>query len=174
MFLFSIKGLWWSVASLVVFSLAAISDYFDGHLAHKHNMITDFGKLMDPIADKILVLAAFVSFVQMQLVTGWMVVIIMLREILVTSFRLFALNKGKVISAGKLGKGKTFSQMIIIFLILGFIVFKEVMLTYYTWNPFWDQMFKVTIDVFMWLIVFLTVYSGCSYFWQNRKIIASL
>lgn len=174
MFLFSIKGLWWSVASLVVFSLAALSDYFDGRIAHKYNMVTDFGKLMDPIADKILVLAAFVSFVQMQLITGWMVVIIILREILVTSFRLFALNKGKVISAGKMGKGKTFSQMVIIFIILGFIVFKETMISYFTWNPYWDQIFKMGIDMFMWLIVFLTVYSGCSYFWQNRKIITSL
>jgi CDP-diacylglycerol--glycerol-3-phosphate 3-phosphatidyltransferase len=174
MFLFSIKGLWWSVASLVVFSLAALSDFFDGRIAHKKNMVTDFGKLMDPIADKILVLAAFVSFVKMQLIYDWMVVIIILREILVTSLRLFALNKGKVISAGKMGKGKTFSQMAIIFIILGFIVYKEAMVQYFTWNPFWDKMFKYGIEVFMWFIIFLTVYSGCSYFWKNRKIITNV
>jgi CDP-diacylglycerol--glycerol-3-phosphate 3-phosphatidyltransferase len=167
-------GLWWKSASLLVFSIAALSDLFDGRIARKYNMVTDFGKLMDPIADKILVLAAFITFVQMQLVKDWMVMIIISRELIITYFRLFALNKGKVMSAGKMGKGKTVSQMIIIFVILGFIVFKELMKVYFTWNPAWENIFHQGIDVFMWVILALTIYSGCSYLWQNRKIITNI
>ena len=82
-------------------------------------MVTDFGRLMDPIADKILVLAAFLAFVQMQLVNSVMVMIIIFRELLITYLRLFALNKGRVLSAGRAGKHKTLSQMLVIFFILG-------------------------------------------------------
>ena len=174
MILLSVSGLWWKVASFLVFSIAALTDLFDGRIAHKRNMVTDFGKLMDPIADKILVLSAFAAFVQMQLVKDWMFMIIISREIIITYFRLFALNKGKVMSAGKMGKGKTVSQMVIIFVILGFIVFKELMKSYFTWNPVWESIFHQGIDVFMWVILALTIYSGCSYLWQNRKIITNI
>jgi CDP-diacylglycerol---glycerol-3-phosphate 3-phosphatidyltransferase len=170
----SFQGLWPKIISLLVFICAAISDYLDGRIARKRNMSTDFGKLMDPIADKILVLAAFAAFVQMQLIKDWMFMIIVSREILITSLRLFALNKGKVLSSGKIGKHKTFSQMVIIFLILGFIVFKEVMLNVSTWNPAWEKFFRQGIDVFMWFIVGLTIYSGFSYLWDNRKVITNI
>jgi CDP-diacylglycerol--glycerol-3-phosphate 3-phosphatidyltransferase len=159
------------VLSLLIFIFAALSDFFDGRIAHKKNMVTDFGKLMDPIADKILVLAAFTAFVQMQLIDAWMFVIIIAREILITSLRLFALNKGKVLSASKVGKHKTLSQMAVIFAILGFIVLKETMLTFFTWNPSWESLFRQAIYMLMLLTVALTLYSGLSYLWENRKII---
>jgi len=174
MILLSIQGIWWKVGAFLVFSVAALTDLLDGRIAHKRNMVTDFGKLMDPIADKILVLSAFAAFVQMQLVKDWMFMIIISREIIVTYFRLFALNKGKVMSAGKMGKGKTASQMVIIFVILGFIVFKDVMIGFFTWNPSWESRFHQGVDMFMWVILVLTVYSGCSYLWQNRKIITNI
>jgi CDP-diacylglycerol--glycerol-3-phosphate 3-phosphatidyltransferase len=174
MFFLFTSGLWAKVASLVIFIFAAISDYLDGMLAKKRNMITDFGRLMDPIADKILVLAAFVAFVQMQLIDAWMFVIIVSREILITSLRLFALNKGKVLSATRSGKHKTLSQMLVIFSILGFIVFKEIMLAYFTWNPYWEKIFRQGIYILMAFTMALTLYSGLSYLWDNRKIIAKL
>jgi CDP-diacylglycerol--glycerol-3-phosphate 3-phosphatidyltransferase len=174
MFFLSIHGLWAKVLSLAIFIFAAVSDFIDGRIAHNRNMVTDFGKLMDPIADKILVLAAFAAFVQMQLVRDWMFMIIISREILITSLRLFALNKGKVLSAGKIGKGKTVSQMVTIFFILGFILFKEVMLTFFTWNPSWEKFFIRGIDLAMWVTIALTVYSGFSYLWENRKVIANI
>jgi CDP-diacylglycerol--glycerol-3-phosphate 3-phosphatidyltransferase len=174
MFFLFLQGLWAKVISLVIFILAALSDFFDGRIAQKKNMITDFGRLMDPIADKILVLAAFAAFVQMQLIEAWMFVIIISREILITSLRLFALNKGKVLSAGRAGKHKTLSQMLAIFFILGFIVFKEVMLKFFTWNPSWEKFFVQGINIAMWLTVGLTLYSGFSYVWENRKIIANI
>lgn len=172
MFFLFCHGLWAKIASLAIFMFAALSDYLDGMLAHKRNMITDFGRLMDPIADKILVLAAFAAFVQMQLIEAWMFVIIVSREILITSLRLFALNKGKVLSATRVGKHKTVSQMLVIFSILGFIVTKEVMLTYSTWNPAWERLFRQGIFILMLVTVGLTLYSGLSYLWVNRKIIA--
>lgn len=170
----SLRGLLPKIISLLIFIFAGLSDFFDGKIAQRKNIVTDFGKLMDPIADKILVLAAFVAFVQMQLIKDWMFMIIISREILITSLRFFALNKGKVLSAAKLGKHKTLSQMIIILFILGFIVFKELRLAYFTWDPDWDNLFNFSVNIAMWFVVALTLYSGFSYLWKNRKIIASI
>jgi len=172
MFFLFYQGLWAKILSLLIFIFAALSDFFDGRIAQKKNMVTDFGRLMDPIADKILVLAAFAAFVQLQLIDAWMFVIIISREILITSLRLFALNKGRVLSASKAGKHKTFSQMAVIFFILLFVAFKEVMLVYFTWNPAWEKLFSQSIYVLMFLTVGLTLYSGLSYLWENRKVIA--
>ncbi|MFA5356821.1 MAG: CDP-diacylglycerol--glycerol-3-phosphate 3-phosphatidyltransferase [Candidatus Omnitrophota bacterium] len=169
-----IWALWAKVLSLVIFVFAALSDFFDGRLAHKNNMVTDFGKLMDPIADKILVLSAFTVFVQMQMIDAWMFVIIVSREILITSLRLFALNKGKVLSAAKAGKHKTVSQMAAIFYILLFIVLKEVMKAFFTWNPAWQSFFQNSIYIIMLFTVGLTLYSGLHYLWENRKVITRL
>ncbi len=172
MFFLFCHGLWAKAASFIIFVAAAVSDVLDGLIAHRRNMVTDFGRLMDPIADKILVIAAFAAFVQMQLIEAWMFVIIISREILITSLRLFALNKGKVLSATRVGKHKTVSQMLVIFSILGFIVVKEVMLTYFTWNPGWEKIFRQGIYILMLVTVSLTLYSGLSYLWDNRKVIA--
>lgn len=172
MFFLFCHGLVFKALSLALFIFAALSDFFDGLIAQKRNMVTDFGRLMDPIADKILVLAAFAAFVQMQLIEAWMFVIIVSREILITSLRLFALNKGKVLSAARAGKHKTVSQMLVIFLILLFIVIKEVMLVYFTWNPAWETIFRQAIYFLMLLTVGLTLYSGFSYLWENRKVIS--
>ena len=174
MFFLFVHGFWAKVFALVVFTAAAISDYLDGMIAKKMNLITDFGRLMDPIADKILVLAAFATFVQLQLIEAWMFVIIIARELLITSLRLFALNKGKVLSAARAGKHKTVSQMSVIFVILLFIVAKETMLTYFTWNPEWEKMFRTVIYMLMLVTVGFTLYSGISYLWDNRKIITRL
>lgn len=174
MFFLFCHGLWAKVAALIIFIAAALSDFLDGFIAHKRNMVTDFGRLMDPIADKILVLAAFSAFVQIQVIEAWMFVIIVSREILITSLRLFALNKGKVLSAARAGKHKTVSQMLVIFIILAFIVLKEAMLTYSTWNPLWEKFFRQAIYVLMLITVGLTLYSGISYLWENRKIISMI
>ncbi|MFA5199889.1 MAG: CDP-diacylglycerol--glycerol-3-phosphate 3-phosphatidyltransferase [Candidatus Omnitrophota bacterium] len=174
MFFLFCHGLWPKVISLIVFLLAALSDLLDGMIAQRRNMVTDFGRLMDPIADKILVLAAFAAFVQLQLIDAWMFVIIVSREILITSLRLFALNKGKVLSAARAGKHKTVLQMTVIFTILGFIVLKEIILKYYTWNPAWEKVFRQGIFFLMLTTVGLTLYSGLSYLWENRKVITRL
>ena len=175
LFLLWWEQIWWTkLVSLLIFSLAALSDFLDGLVAKKKNMVTDFGRLMDPIADKILVLAAFAAFLQMRLINVWMFMVIISREILITSLRLFALNKGKVLSASKAGKHKTASQMAVIFIILVFIVFKEIMKTFYTWNPNWNSFLNWGIYILMLITVALTLYSGLSYLWENRKVITRL
>lgn len=105
-------------AALLVFSVAAITDYFDGYLARRHYGITAFGQLMDPLTDKVLVCAAFVSFVEMQLVPAWITVVIIGREFLVTGLRLLAAHRGHVVSAGRWGKHKTVWQITAIVLLL--------------------------------------------------------
>lgn len=168
-------NIWWTkLVSLIIFSLAAISDYLDGWIAKKKNMVTDFGKLWDPIADKILVLSAFAAFLQMGLMNIWMFMVIISREILITSLRLFALNKGKVLSASRAGKHKTVSQMIVIFLVLIFLTFQEIMKTFFTWNPAWENIFRQGISVLMLITVGLTFFSGISYLWENRQLITKI
>ena len=174
MFFLFCKGMVAKSVAFALFSLAALSDFFDGRIAKRKNIISDFGKFMDPVADKILTLAAFAAFVQMHLIEAWMLVIIIARELLITSLRLFALNKGKVLVASRAGKHKTAFQMSVIFLILGFVLLKEIMLRFYTWNPDWEILFNRGIHVLMWLVVGLTLYSGFSYLWQNRKVITKI
>lgn len=171
MFFIFCHGLIFKILALIIFSLAAVSDYYDGFLAKTRGLISDFGKIMDPIADKILVLSAFLAFVQMQLVEAWMVVVIIFREFLITSLRLYALNHGKVLAANRSGKHKTISQMVTIFLILIFIVLKEVLAQFNLWkNPF-EIFYLRAIYVLMLVTVSLTIISGLAYLWENRKLI---
>ena len=174
MFFLFCKGIVAKSGAFLIFSLAALSDFLDGRIAKQKNIISDFGKFMDPVADKILILAAFAAFVQMHLIEAWMLVIIIARELLITSLRLFALNKGRVLAASKSGKHKTAFQMFVIFCILGFILLKEVMLRFFTWNPAWETFFHHGIYIFMWIVVGLTLYSGISYLWENRKVITKI
>jgi CDP-diacylglycerol--glycerol-3-phosphate 3-phosphatidyltransferase len=118
MALLSIDLPYFKTLALVVFVIAGITDYLDGYLARNVYGVTSFGKLMDPLTDKVIVCAAFVSFVELQLVPAWIVVIIIAREFLVTGLRLMAISKGEVIAAGKWGKHKTVWQIVGIVLIL--------------------------------------------------------
>lgn len=174
MFFLFCKGVFAKSAAFLIFSLAALSDFLDGRIAKQKNIISDFGKFMDPVADKILVLAAFAAFVQMHLIEAWMLVIIIARELLITSLRLFALNKGKILAASRSGKHKTAFQILVIFCILGFVLFKEVMLRFFTWNPAWEKFFDHGVNILMWIVVILTLYSGISYLWENRKVITKI
>jgi len=172
-FLFS-KGLTSKSLALVVFIAAALTDLFDGMIAKSRNLITDFGKIMDPIADKILVLAAFLSFIQLQLIPAWCVIVIIGRELIITSLRLFAFSKGVVIAASKGGKHKTVSQMAAIIIILASLVFKDVMKAYFSWSPVFDKVIGSIIYLSMLSTVMLTLISGISYIWENRHLFLGL
>ncbi len=168
-FLFS-EGLLFKALALATFALSAFSDYLDGFIAKKYNMISDFGRIMDPIADKILVFAAFLAFIEMELVPAWMVVIMILRELMITALRMTALLKKSVLSAGKGGKHKTVSQMLSIFVILVFIVIKEAGVEVFGfWGPSFEYWYKQTIFILMTLTVILTIGSGISYIAGNRR-----
>ena len=144
------------IIALIVFALACITDAIDGHIARKYNLITDFGKFMDPLADKLLVSAALICFTAQRLIPAWIVVVIISREFIISGFRTIAVEKGVVIAAGKSGKLKTAVQMIMCIL---FIV------------NFDNEIINVVEQVFMWLALILTVVSLTEYLYKNRKII---
>lgn len=146
------------IIALVIFLVAAITDFIDGYIARKYNMITDFGKFMDPLADKLLVTAALVMLLENTLISGWVVFIILAREFTVTGFRMLAASKGIVIAAGWLGKIKTVVQFIMISTLL--------LLNY----PF--ELLNLPVDqIFVALAVILTIASGIEYIYQNRGIL---
>jgi len=172
-FLF-MEGLIFKIIAFLIFSFASFTDFFDGWLARKRNEITDLGKLLDPIADKVLVLAAFLSFVEMRLIWAWMVVIIIIRELLITGLRILAITRGKVLEAGAAGKHKTVSQMMTIFFILVVLIVREIGITQNFWTPGVENVVNCGIIVLMFITVALTVGSGFYYLWLNRRIIRSL
>ncbi len=166
------SGLTAMLTATIIFTVASLTDWGDGYIAKKYNMISDFGKLMDPIADKFLILAAFVAFIRMHLVEDWMVVLILGREIMITGLRLFALSKGKVLSAERAGKHKTVSQIVAIFTILTFLVIREYLkITTQHWSANIELWWEFFIYILMLITVALTLISGLSYLWSNRKLI---
>ena len=149
------------VAAVVVFIVASFTDYLDGHLARKYNLITDYGKIMDPLADKLLVTSALVCMVQTAVVPAWMVIVILAREFAITGLRAVAAGEGHVIAAAWSGKIKTVTQMIaIIFLLLDNWPFSKAGIPFAT--------------VMLWIAVIMTIYSGCEYIYKNRKIFSDM
>jgi len=171
MFFLFLPGLIFKSLALSIFCLACLSDYLDGFLARRHNVISNFGIIMDPIADKILVLASFLSFVEMKLIPAWMVVIVILREFLITGLRIFALSKGRALKAERAGKHKTMSQMFTIFVILLFLIVKEIGLKYALWNDLIQSRAIAFITLLMMLTVIFTATSGISFLLGNRHLI---
>lgn len=172
-FLFT-EGVFFKVMALMLFLVAAASDFLDGFVAKRYSLESDFGKIMDPIADKILTIAAFMGFVEKGLVPAWMVVVIVMRELIITALRVVALRGGEVLGAGLAGKQKTVSQMVSIVFILVFIVIREAGVM---WFGFWDASFeywyKQAIFLLMLITVSLTIISGFSYLIANKDYLLS-
>ena len=162
------------IVAFVIFILACITDFLDGWLARRNNQITDFGKIMDPVADKVLILGVFLSFVQLQLVPAWMVVVMIVRESLVTGFRLSVARRGAVLAAENAGKHKTVSQMVTIFFILIFLILREGAVRFSFWNEDFQSSFQSLVLLLMSVAVVLTLYSGLLFLWQNRKLVHTL
>jgi len=159
--------------ALVVFSVAAITDYFDGYLARTRYGVTSFGRLMDPLTDKVMVCAAFVSFVELQLVPAWIAVIIISREFLVTGLRLLAVSKNIIIPAGKWGKHKTVWQIVaIVVILLGLAIQNDVLPAFGG-----DDLLKsysIAFHVISYAVsvgvAIITVTSGTMYFVEHRDL----
>ena len=141
---------------LAIFVAASVTDWFDGHLARKYNLITNFGKFMDPLADKLLVCSAMICMIELDKLPAWVVIIIIGREFIISGFRLIAAENGIVIAANYWGKFKTVSQMIMIILL---------MLDF-------GGIFTVLTQIFIWLSVALTIISLLTYIIQNRKVLS--
>ncbi len=157
-----------AIIAAVIFFLASLTDYYDGYFARKQNLPSNFGAIMDPIADKFLILAAFFIFAQMGLIPLWMFFIIFAREALVTGSRLLAMRRGKVIAAEKAGKCKTVSQIVAISVILISIILQRSIATT-RWTESILMFWQYGIFGLMLITVILTLYSGILYFWHNRK-----
>ena len=143
------------IIACVIFCVACISDFFDGYFARKMNIVTNFGKFMDPLADKLLVCSALILFIELDRIPAWVVIIIIAREFIISGVRLIAAGEGKVIAANMLGKIKTNAQMFMaIFMILNID----------------NNVFRIITDVLMWASVVLTIVSLVEYTWANRKL----
>lgn len=159
--------------ALVLFCLGGLTDHLDGRIARKYNLVTAFGKLMDPLADKIFTCSAFIAFVENGRMAAWMVVIIVMRELAITGLRTLAASQQVVLAAERLGKHKTVSQIVCIIAIL-------VAMSYQQWGGFGQTMFGFPIygskpwielfaEVMKWVAVFMTIVSGTFYLWRNRR-----
>jgi len=166
MFLIFREGLFYKAASLGVFLIGAITDYWDGYLARKRGQISKFGQLLDPIADKVLIFAAFLSFVQLRIVPAWMVAVMLTREVLITGVRLLAAGGGTVIPAGRSGKHKTVVQITCVILILVYLTAKE----FAFWKPGLDSWCLSALNVFMYWVVIITIFSGIRFAMRNRHL----
>ncbi len=141
--------------ALGIFIVASLTDLLDGHIARKRNLITNFGKFMDPIADKLLVCSALICLVDTGKIDSWIVIIIIAREFVISGFRLIASDNGVVLAAGYWGKFKTTFQMVMICLMLADI-----------------EQIQIVTDIVMWIALALTIISLVDYLWKNRSILS--
>ncbi|MBP3454166.1 MAG: CDP-diacylglycerol--glycerol-3-phosphate 3-phosphatidyltransferase [Clostridia bacterium] len=141
-----------NLLAAAVFGAAAFTDYLDGHIARKEGIVTDFGKFIDPVADKLLNLSAMVMLIHLGLMPAWMVIVILARELCVDGLRMVAVGNGKVIAAGKLGKIKTVSQIV---LVLWLMLFRL---------PVSGNVISLVLA--LW-VVGITLWSGVEYFVKN-------
>ena len=148
-----------NLLAAVVFALAAFTDFLDGHIARKQHIVTDFGKFVDPVADKLLVLSALIMLIQQGLMLAWVVVVILARELCVDGLRMVAGSKGMVIAAGKLGKIKTCTQIL---LILWLMLSRQ------------PVMGNIVSGALTLLVLVMTLWSGVEYFRNNRSVISTM
>lgn len=141
------------ILATIIFAAASITDYYDGKIARKYNLVTNLGKLLDPLADKILVISALVTLTKFDEISLWFVLIIIFRELLITGLRSIVAAEGVVIAAGNLGKWKTFVQMVVLVIIILF-----------------PLSFKIN-NILLLIPVILTVVSGAEYLLKCKKIL---
>lgn len=146
------------IIATLVFIVAAVTDGLDGYIARRKKIVTNLGKFLDPLADKLLITAALISLVEMQRLEAWIAIVIISREFAVTGLRLIAVSEGHVIAASPLGKVKTVVQIVaIISLMLNNV-------------PFSIFSFPFAL-IATWIAVILTIVSGIDYFYKNRKLV---
>ncbi|MDB6054145.1 MAG: pgsA [Verrucomicrobiales bacterium] len=160
--------------SLVLFVAGSLTDYFDGKIARKYKLITNFGTLMDPLADKILICSAFIAFVDRGWMPAWMVVVIVARELAITGLRLLAASKNVVLGAERYGKDKTVSQIVAIISVLVLASYKEwgsLGQAFFGFNLFNQGPWVVWFTQYSKIVaVALTFFSGSMYLWKNREL----
>lgn len=150
-----------------IFAIAAYTDHLDGKIARKYNLVTTFGKFMDPLADKLLVTSALLLAIELRLMPAFVPILIISREFMVTGIRLLAVTDGKVIAASYLGKAKTTTQIILI--IVMFLFNLQAENTYMFFTHF--DVYHLIVDILMVLATILTIVSGLDYLLKNKHIV---
>ena len=158
-----------NIIILIIFLVASFTDYLDGHIARKRNIVTNFGKFLDPIADKLLVLAALVMLVEVGIIPGWIPIIIAAREFMVSAIRMLVATEGKVIAASKLGKIKTVTQMVAIS--LAFLDTNHFMSFVCGSLTGFALILNILMSVAMLLAVIATIWSGVDYFMKSKDVV---
>ncbi len=159
-------------AALILFIVASITDYVDGEIARRYQFVTDFGKLMDPLVDKIMIAAAFISLVPLKAVPAWAATIIVARDFLITGLRLLASSKGQVLPAESLGKHKTSWQITTVLFFLLLLTLRELSVAE-AGTTWWLRAWSVGGTALLCITIALTVYSGLGYAWKHRAVVAT-
>ena len=159
--------------ALIIFIVASITDAYDGYYARKNNMVTDTGKFLDPLADKILVSSAFISFAVMDLIAFWMVFLIIFRDLFVTALRMFMSKNGRTMVTSNAAKSKTGIQLSLIVLTLIILSLRTIGISFFTDILIFAHEIKFIYYLTMLVTVF-TIYTGFSYFRENFKIIKEI
>ena len=158
-------------SALVIFLIAGVTDFVDGEVARRYGSITNFGKLMDPLVDKIMMAAAFISLVPLKAVPAWAATAVVARDFLITGLRMMASAKGRILPAERLGKHKTSWQIITVIFFLFLLSVLE--LRYADkHSEWWRRAWHDAGPVLIWITVGLTLYSGFGFTWRNRELIA--
>lgn len=159
-------------SALIIFLIAGLTDFIDGEVARRYGSITNFGKLMDPLVDKIMMAAAFISLVPLKAVPAWAATAVVARDFLITGLRLMASAKGRVLPAERLGKQKTSWQVITVIFFLGLLSIAELRYANER-STWWFRAWHDAGPVLVWITVALTIYSGLGYVWRHRELIVS-
>lgn len=161
--LFGADTVWAEYVALAIFIIASLTDLLDGKIARKYNLVTNFGKFMDPLADKLLVCAAMIVLVEMDRIPSWIVIIIISREFIISGFRLIASDNGVVIAASYWGKFKTTFQMVMICM----MIVKDAP---FLASAVGQRYFDMATDIVMWIALALTVISLVDYLVKNKSV----
>ena len=158
--------------AFVIFLIAGVTDFIDGEIARRYGIVTNFGKLMDPLVDKIMIAAAFISLVPLRAIPAWAATVVVGRDFLITGLRLMASAKGQVLTAERLGKHKTSWQIITVLFFLTLLAIAEWSRNIMASN-WWQRAWNQAGAALVWLTVALTLYSGLGYAWRHRAVIES-
>lgn len=158
-------------SALLIFLIAGVTDFVDGEIARRYQWVTNFGKLMDPLVDKIMIAAAFISLVPLKAVPAWAATTVVARDFLITGLRMMASAKGQILPAERLGKQKTSWQVVTVIFFLALLSVSELRYVDET-STWWFRAWHEAGPLLVWITVALTVYSGIGYAWRHRELIS--
>lgn len=161
---------YYKISALLVFTVASLTDFYDGKIARRDGTITSFGRFMDPLADKLLVSAALIAFVMLGMVEAWLIGAMLVRDVLITALRIYAVQRGKAVVTSRLAKWKTMLQLVLIFGLLVFLNIRVVSTEFYSASaPLFGDVAYWVMNGLVGFVTLLAVVSGVRYLIENRN-----